>query len=150
MNVKKWWPVLFPMTVWLLFKVISFLFGFTPWPDLSQLALLGETYPFITAFAFGIWIGAASHKDFSLGATLRNAIMIAFIIGIAELLLTIILINTSQSFLTYVASIYTQIVGDTGISIIDLVISTWVGGMFVTVPAAAAAYLLLGGEKKRR
>lgn len=148
MQFKRWEPVLIPMTLWIAFKVVAFLFGFTPWPDIAQLALLGNTYPFISALGFGLWIGAASRDKFTLSSAIRNAFMVAFVVGFMELLLAVILINSSQSFVAYATSVYPQLQDEVGVPMINLVVSTWIGGMFVIVPAAAAGYLLLK-ERKR-
>jgi hypothetical protein len=153
MNIDKWRkPILIPLTVWLTFKVIAFLFGYTPWPDITQLALFGTTFPFISAFGFGLWIGSSSREKFSLSGAVRNAFIVAFLIGFVEMLLTIMLVNTSPSFVSYAISVYPRLQQgiDADIPLLNLVISTWLGGLFVIMPASAAAYSLVEKDKKRR
>jgi hypothetical protein len=147
MHLEKWKPLFYLLTCWIALKLIAFLFGFTPWPDIAQLALMGGTYPVMVAFGFALWVGATSHDAFTLPETVRNAVMIAFLVGCAELMLTVILVNNSQSFVTYVTALYPL---ETGMSIpfLNLVISTWVGGIFISIPASAAAYIMMGKRKR--
>jgi hypothetical protein len=150
MDLKKLKPLLYPLSFWLVFKLVAFLFGFSPWPNIAELALLGDTYPFISAFGFGLWIGAISNNNgFKLSVAIRNAIMVAFIIGFVEMLLTIILINSSPSFVTHVTLMFPTDIGSSNVPLLDLVISTWVGGMFVIIPACAGAYSFMDKKSRR-
>ncbi len=104
MNLEKWKPLFYPLTLWIAYKILAFLFGFTPWPDISTVALLGFNQTAATALGFGIWIGAVCYKNFKFGETLRNALVFGVIIGFIEFLLTLILINSSSSFVSYAIS----------------------------------------------
>jgi apolipoprotein N-acyltransferase len=148
MNLKKWKPFFYILTAWITLKLIAFVFGFTPWPDIAQLALMGGTYPIIVAASFALWIGASSHDNFTLPRAVRNAVIAAVVIGSVELLLTVILLNNSPSFVTYVTAMY-PLESNMDVPFLNLVISTWVGGIFLSIPTSATAYLLMGRNKKR-
>lgn len=149
MKVEKWRVIFYPLTIWLIFKFVAFLFGFTSAPDLAQGALLGgSSFPGLTALAIGLWIGAWSGRDFKLEGTLLNAFLVSFTVGFVELLLTIILINNSPTFVTYVTSLYSAN-STVSAPIINLTISTWVGGMFTAISAAAAGYVFVSTRRRR-
>ncbi|MGA3020944.1 MAG: hypothetical protein ABSD68_03280 [Candidatus Micrarchaeales archaeon] len=148
MNFKKWKPIISVVLFWVTFKLVSFLFGFSPWPDITQLALLSETFPFISALGFGFWIGVESYKDFNLMEAIRNSVIIAFLIGCLELTLLVVLVNTSTTFLVYALAIYPTEV-NAPIPLLDLVISTWIGGMFIAVPTTAVGYRLMNKISKK-
>ncbi len=148
MQLKKWKPLFYVLTCWVVLKLAAFAFGFGPWPDIAQLALMGGVYPFLIAFSFAMWIGAASHDDFSLGEAVRNAVMASFLIGCVELMLSLILINNSASFVTYVTAVY-PLEMNMDIPFLNLVIATWIGGIFLSIPASAFAYLAMGRARKR-
>lgn len=151
MNLEKWKPIFFPVTLWLSFKVIAFFLGFTDWPDLASSSLIGASSAAISPLAFGLWIGVMSHKNFKLGATLRNALVVGLLVGFTELLLTLILINSSPGFVSYVTSIIYNAGRQYGASpIINLVVSKWLGDMFLAMASSAAGYFLMEREKKGR
>lgn len=98
---------------------------------------------------FGLWIGAASSKDFTMFEAIRNATVIAFLVGFVELAFTMILINNSASFVTYITAVYpTQVIG-LNIPFQNFVVSTWIYRVFIIVPVTAAAYCLMDRKKKR-
>ena len=134
--------VALPMLLWLSFIVISFFFGFTSYPDLAQQQMLSNSAPFIITFAFGLWIGAESFRNFSFRMTLFNAFIVSFIVGLVTVLLTSLLVNDSGIFLTYATSIYSK---TTVVStpLIDLAISTAISNIFTALASTAAAYALL-------
>ena len=134
--------VSYPLVLWVVFLTISFLFGFTSYPDLAQQQLLSNGAPFIITFAFGFWIGAESYKNFNFAMTLFNAFIVSTIAGIMTILFTDLLINNSGIFLTYTTSIYsrTTIINA---PFVNLAISTCIGSIFVAIAAAAAIYSLL-------
>ena len=132
----------YPLILWVVFLAISFLFGFTSYPDLAQQQLLSNGAPFIITFAFGFWIGAESYKSFGFAMTMFNAFIVSTIAGIVTILFTDLLINNSGIFLTYTTSIYsrTTIINA---PFVNLAISTCIGSIFVAIAAAAAIYSLL-------
>ena len=67
----------YPLILWVVFLAISFLFGFTSYPDLAQQQLLSNGAPFIITFAFGFWIGAESYKNFNFAMTLFEVTLTA-------------------------------------------------------------------------
>ena len=145
--------VVYPVVVWAAFLLLSFLFGFTSYPDLAQQTLLSNSAPFILTFAFGFWVGAESFKNFSFGMTLINATVVSVIAGILTILLTFLLVNNSSIFLAYATSVYskTTIINS---PLINLAISTALGNIFVALASSAAAYKLLSivvgtGVRKR-
>ena len=144
---KKWGVIVYLTAIWLVFKIIAFFFGYTPYPDITQLALLGQTYPFITALGFGLWIGAAARDSFKLTSTVTVALAVSFIVGLVVTVLTLTLASTSPTFVSYAIAVYPARTG-VGSPFFNLAISTWFGGICVTVPAAAAAYMMLDRRKK--
>ena len=150
MNVEKWKVVFYPLTLWLILAFVAFIFGFTSAPDLAQVALLsGSMFPFITAFGYGLWVGGWSHKEFKLKGAIINAFLVAFTVGLIKLLLTMILINNSPTFVTYVTSLYSAN-ATVGEPIINLSISTLLGEIFVAIPAAAAAFTFASANAARK
>jgi hypothetical protein len=151
MIAEKWKKAIFyPLTLWLLFTIIAFLFGFSAWPDITQMVLLSASFPFFIAFAMGLWIGAESKNEFSFYVALQNAFIVSFVVGIIDVLLTIILINNSPTFVVYSTTLY-QAKLAVPMPIIDLVVSTWLGGIFVCLPASAASYtFLVKSQRKER
>jgi hypothetical protein len=127
---------------------MAFLFGFSAWPDITQMVLLAATYPFLIAFVFGLWIGAESKHEFSFYVALQNAFIVSFAVGVVQVLLTIILINNSPLFVVYSTTLYQSRLAEP-MPIIDLVVSTWLGGIFVCLPAAAASYTFLFKSQNR-
>ena len=147
MNLRKWKSLFYILTAWIALKLIAFIFGFTPWPDIAQLALMGGTYPIIVAASVRVVDWRVSDDNFTLSQTVRNAVIAAVVIGCVELMLTVILINNSQSFVIYVTGIY-PLETNMDIPFLNLVISTWVGGILLSIPASASAYLLMEQEQE--
>ncbi len=150
MSFGKWKAVLYPLIVWLSYKFVAFLFGYSAWPDISQLALLSDSLPFFTSVLFGLWIGAASHKDFKLFGAMANAFIVSFIVGLSILVFTVILINTSSIFLAYSTSLYYSSTQAVGSSLMNLAVSTWLGDLFLVVPAAAFSYIIIDEVRRKK
>lgn len=151
MNVAKYKNVvIYPLTLWLIIYIISFLFGYTEYPDLTQQAMLNDASPFIMAIAFGFWIGSESRNSgFNFHQTMANTLIVSFVVGAVAVLLTVVLINTSPVFLTYATQFYAKANTVTA-PIINLVVSTWGGNIFTAVPAAAAAYSFLNATNNKK
>lgn len=134
--------MIYAALVWFIFYIISFLLGFTSYPDLAYELLLGNTAPLVIAAFFGLWMGASGFGEFKLSEVMATVVVVAFLIGVANLMFTVCLINNSLTFLIYAN---TALISFNMVSqpILNQVISTWIGCIFVVVPAAGAAYLLL-------
>jgi hypothetical protein len=142
--ISKRWKraVIYPLTLWIVFLILAFLLGFTSWPNITQMSLLGDAFPSIIGIAFGLWIGAESKNEFSFAGALQNAFIVSFLVGMIELLLTIVLINNSPLFVTYSTAVYHNR-ETVPMPLIDLVVSTWIGIIFVCLTASAASYSFL-------
>jgi len=140
--------LLVPFVLWFVFYVVAFLFGYTEYPDVTQQMMLNNASPYFVALAFGLWIGAESYNNgFRVGGAAVNALIASFVVGVFCVLFTIVLINTSQIFLAYAASLYSKAY-TVNQPILNLAISTWVGNIFTAIPAAAATCAFLKGRKK--
>lgn len=139
--------LIYPFMLWFIFKVISLLFGFTTYPDLSQEMLLNDTTPFLPLM-FGFWIGAASFAiEPKLSKALLNALIVSFLIGSVSLVFLLTLINNSPLFLTYASAIYASKLAIIP-PIMNLGISKWFVSMFTCVAAAGAIFAIKTSKGK--
>jgi hypothetical protein len=140
--------VFYPLTIWLVFDLIAFGFGFTAFPDLSKAFLLSDVTPLFLATMFGLWIGAESYDISGLAGAARNAITVSFTVGLIIILLTLMLINGSPIFLTYVSSVYSNNLSVQA-PILNLSLSTWIGNIFVSTIAALAGFGIISKARKK-
>jgi hypothetical protein len=140
--------IIYPLALWLVFELIAFGFGFTPYPNITKACLLSDTSPLFLSIMFGLWIGGESTDAFNKASAARNAIIVAFVIGMVINLLMLSLISNSPVFLTYVTSVYTNNLS-VQTPILNLSLSTWIGNIFVTSIAALAGFTLVSKLKKK-
>ena len=146
-NYKR--AVFYPLTAWLVFDLIAFLFGFTVFPDLSKAFLLSDVTPLFLSVSFGLWVGSESQGNFSIAGAARNAFIVSFVAGMVIVLFSVLLINYSPTFVTYVSSVYTNNFSVQQ-PIADLSISTWVGNVFVSTIAAVAIFTIITKSKAKK
>jgi hypothetical protein len=135
-----------PVVLWLLFYLVSFIFGFLPFPNILQAPPTFAT-PLLIALFFGLWIGIESYGNFKLMKTLVYAFIISFLVGLIQVLITEALINFSPLFLNYTTYIYTQ--GIVVAPIFSESIGIWIGMIFGTTLAAGVGFALISKLKSR-
>ncbi len=138
--------ILLPFTIWLLIYLVSFVFGYAPYPDFLELSSV-STPEIILALFFGLWIGTESFGNYGLPKTLGYAIMVSFIIGFAEVLIAVVLISTSQTFLYFSTYLYTE--GMVVAPIVSIDFGRWLGIILFTVAGTGVGYTFMSKIKTR-
>lgn len=128
----------YPMTMWFVFLLVAFLFGFTQYSSMSVQILIGNG-AILLALIFGLWIGRRSAKAFEyIGVGITSALMLTVVIGFITTLFASLLSVVSQQFASSIAPLTTQSAVVQSIAIAGG-ITVWIEIVMIGTAAAAVA-----------